>query len=101
MFECIPQSTAYTRPWTSSSHHIVGEECNGKSPNSSHPLGEKGKEPAFGQREPFIQSFIHSDHFYSAPSSPLATTHRRSRLQHGYCIGVSRRSAQATVGKEL
>src|SRR6218665_3625938 len=25
----------------------------------------------------------------------------RSRLQHGYCIGVSRRSAQATAGKEL
>src|SRR6218665_3543948 len=29
------------------------------------------------------------------------TTQRRSRLQHGYCIGVSRRSAQATVGKGL
>src|SRR6218665_3000685 len=26
---------------------------------------------------------------------------RRSRLQLGYCFGVSRRSAQATVGKEL
>src|SRR6218665_1683393 len=41
-------------------------------------------------------SFIHFGHFYSAP-----TTQRRSRLQHGYCIGVSRRSAQATAGKEL
>ena len=40
-------------------------------------------------------SFIHSGHFYSAPST---TTQRRSRLQHGYCIGVSRRSAQATAG---
>src|SRR6218665_1820066 len=30
-----------------------------------------------------------------------STTQRRSRLQHGYCIGVSRRSEQATVGKEL
>src|SRR6218665_2895543 len=29
------------------------------------------------------------------------TTQRRSRLQHGYYIGVSRRSAQATVGKGL
>src|SRR6218665_2198106 len=29
------------------------------------------------------------------------TTQRRSRLQHGYCIGVSRRSAQATAGKGL
>src|SRR6218665_614832 len=28
-------------------------------------------------------------------------TQRRSRLQHGYCIGVSRRSAQATVSKGL
>src|SRR6218665_225876 len=30
-----------------------------------------------------------------------STTQRRSRLQYGYCIGVSRRSAQATVGKGL
>src|SRR6218665_710467 len=28
-----------------------------------------------------------------------STTQRRSQLQHGYCIGVSRRSAQATAGK--
>ena len=48
-------------------------------------------------------SFIHSfGHFYSAPSSPLGpTTQRCFRLQHGYCIGVSRRSAQATAGKGL
>src|SRR6218665_1128980 len=30
-----------------------------------------------------------------------STTQRRSRLQHEYCIGVSRRSAQATAGKGL
>src|SRR6218665_2371214 len=30
-----------------------------------------------------------------------STTQRRSRLQHGYCIGVSRRSARATAGKGL
>src|SRR6218665_68598 len=36
------------------------------------------------------------DHFYSA-----TTTQRRSRLQHGYCIGVSRRSARATVSEGL
>src|SRR6218665_2381857 len=29
------------------------------------------------------------------------TTQRRSRLQHGYCIGISRRSAKATVSKGL
>ena len=49
-------------------------------------------------------SFIHSGHFYSAPSSLQvlqATTQRRSRIQHGYCIGVSRRSAQANAGKLL
>src|SRR6218665_1715234 len=41
-------------------------------------------------------------HFYSAPSSPLLLRgQRRSRLQHLYCIGVSRRSAQATAGKGL
>ena len=44
-------------------------------------------------------SFIHSGHFYSAPKSSI--TQRSSRLQHVYCIGVSRRSTQATVGKEL
>jgi len=38
--------------------------------------------------------------FHNAPSSPVLLI-RRSRLQHGYCIGVSRRSAQATVGKGL
>src|SRR6218665_141083 len=49
----------------------------------------------------FLQSsFINSGHFYSAPSSS-STTQRRSRLQHGYCIGVSRRSAQATANKGL
>src|SRR6218665_645651 len=38
----------------------------------------------------------------NSPSSPLGpTTQRRSRLQHGYCIGVSRRSAQATVSNGL
>src|SRR6218665_4030044 len=30
-----------------------------------------------------------------------STTQRRSRLQHGYYIGVSHRSAQATAGKGL
>ena len=38
-------------------------------------------------------------HFYSATLS--TTTQRRSQLQHGYFIGVSRRSAQATAGKGL
>src|SRR6218665_125813 len=45
-------------------------------------------------------SFIHSGHFYSVPFKS-STTQRRSRLQHGCCIGVSRRSAQATAGKGL
>src|SRR6218665_1779958 len=45
-------------------------------------------------------SFIHSGHFYIAPVKS-STTQRRSRLQHGYCIGVLRRSAQATAGKGL
>src|SRR6218665_3634772 len=44
-----------------------------------------------------IHSFIHSGHFYFKSS----TTQRRSRLQDGYCVGVSRRSAQATAGKGL
>ena len=45
--------------------------------------------------------FIHS--FWPFLKHPFksSTTQRRSRLQHGYCIGVSCRSAQATVGKGL
>src|SRR6218665_1375714 len=51
----------------------------------------------------FIQ-FIHSLNLrnefnlaiYVAPFKS-STTQKRSLLQHGYCIGVSRRSAQATV----
>src|SRR6218665_11645 len=39
------------------------------------------------------------DHFYSATYS--TSTQSRSRLQHGYCISVSRRSAQATVSEGL
>ena len=46
------------------------------------------------------RSIIHSGHFYSAPYKS-STTQRRSRLQHGYCIGVSRRCAHAIVGKGL
>src|SRR6218665_1033884 len=38
--------------------------------------------------------------FLQRPLKP-STTQRRSRLQHGYCIEVSRRSAQATAGKGL
>ena len=47
-----------------------------------------------------VYSFIHSVHFYSASFSPLLLQ-RRYRLQHVYCIGVSRRSAQATISKGL
>src|SRR6218665_2391844 len=52
------------------------------------------------ERYSFIHSFdfIHSGHFYSAPSSPLLL---RGAPDYGYCIGVSRRSAQATAGKGL
>ena len=39
------------------------------------------------------------DYFYSASLSTI--TPRRSRLQHGNCIGVLRRSAQATVSEGL
>src|SRR6218665_1733059 len=47
----------------------------------------------------FVAGLIHS--FILAISiAPLQVLYY-SRLQHGYCIGVSRRSAQATVGKGL
>src|SRR6218665_3812840 len=46
----------------------------------------------------FIHSFIRPFLWRPFKSS---TTQRRSRLQHGYCIGVSRRNAQATAGKGL
>src|SRR6218665_2660813 len=53
------------------------------------------------EREKNKDSFIHS--FILAISiAPLPSyTQRRSRLQRGYRIGVSRRSAQAIVGKGL
>src|SRR6218665_239890 len=41
---------------------------------------------------PFIHSFIHSDNFYSASSSPLLFSEALP-TQHGYCAGVSRLSA--------
>src|SRR6218665_1896 len=47
-----------------------------------------------------IHSFIHSA-ISIAPLQVSSTTQRRSRLQHGYYIRVSRRSAQATAGKGL
>src|SRR6218665_1511705 len=47
-------------------------------------------------RHAIFHSFIHSGHFYSAPSSPLLL-----RGAPDYSIGVSRRSAQATAGKGL
>src|SRR6218665_3410872 len=45
-----------------------------------------------------VHSFIRPFLYRPFKSS---TTQRRSRLQHGYCIGVSRRSPQATIGKRL
>src|SRR6218665_3335088 len=43
----------------------------------------------------FMHSFIHSFRRFLKRPFKSSTTQRRSRLQHGYCIGVSRRSAQA------
>src|SRR6218665_2108159 len=45
-----------------------------------------------------VHSFIPAISIVPFKSS---TTQRRSRLQHGYCIGVSHPSAQATAGKGL
>src|SRR6218665_2181721 len=47
-----------------------------------------------------IHSFIHFGHFYSAPSSPILLRGAPDYSTDN-CIGVSRRSAQATVGKGL
>src|SRR6218665_3112065 len=44
---------------------------------------------------------IHSFRPFLLRPFKSSTTQRRSRLQHGYCIAVSRRSAQATAGKGL
>src|SRR6218665_1200000 len=48
-----------------------------------------------------MHSFIHSFRPFLWRPFKSFTTQRRSRLQHGYCIGVSRRSAQATASKGL
>src|SRR6218665_3346339 len=47
------------------------------------------------------QQFIHSFRPFLWRPFKSSTTQRRSRLQHGYCIRVSRRNAQATAGKGL
>ena len=47
-----------------------------------------------------IHSFIHSA-ISIAPLQVSSTTQRRSQVQHGYYIRVSRRSAQTTAGKGL
>src|SRR6218665_1934215 len=46
----------------------------------------------------FVHSFIRPFLYRPFKSS---TTQRRSRLQHGYCSGVTPQSAQATAGKGL
>src|SRR6218665_2028489 len=56
-----------------------------------------------------VYSGFNTDYGSSEPLKTLvmlcyvksSTTQRRNRLQHGYCIGVSSRSAQATAGKGL
>src|SRR6218665_1873511 len=48
-----------------------------------------------------FRSHVHSFQPFIWRPFKSSTTRRRSRLQHGYCIGVSRRSAQATAGKGL
>src|SRR6218665_2856290 len=50
-----------------------------------------------------INSFIPHAVILVISIAPLqsTTTKKHSRLQHGYCIGVSRRSSQATVSKRL
>src|SRR6218665_2910375 len=47
----------------------------------------------------FAYSFIYSFFPFLYLPFKSSTNQRRSRLQRGYCIGVSRRSAQATAGK--
>src|SRR6218665_715541 len=44
---------------------------------------------------------IHSFRPFLLRPFKSSTTQRRSRLQHGYRIGVSRRSAHSTAGKGL
>src|SRR6218665_272440 len=49
----------------------------------------------------FLVATVHSFRAFLYRLFKSSTTQRGSRLQHGYCIGVSRRSAQATVGVGL
>src|SRR6218665_341812 len=48
-----------------------------------------------------VTSLSHSFRPFLKRPFKSSTTQRRFRLQHGYCIGVSHRNAQATAGKEL
>src|SRR6218665_4048064 len=48
-----------------------------------------------------VYNYFHSFWPFLQRLFKSSTIQRRSRLQHGYYIGVSRRSAQATAGKGL
>src|SRR6218665_3639584 len=65
----------------------------------------KRRGPAYSRWLRRVRSVIHSVFHLFWPFLyrlfKSSTTQRRSRLQHGYYIGVSRRSAQATAGKGL
>src|SRR6218665_3970363 len=49
----------------------------------------------------FLVATVHSFRPFLLRPFKSSTTQRGSRLQHGYCIGVSRRSAQATADNGL
>jgi len=48
-----------------------------------------------------LTQFIHSFRPFLKRPFKSSTSQQRSRLQNGYCIGVSRRRSQATAGKGL
>src|SRR6218665_2401891 len=77
---------------------VVG--CDGTNMNTGHTVGViRRLEESFEHPLHWLVCLLHANELSLIFQS--STTQRRSRQQHGYCIGVSRRSTQATAGKGL
>ena len=92
-FNCFPLMCVFHKKAHWATHIILSNFCIA----SIQAIGFLSSVCAFYTHS-FIHSFIRP--FLERPFKS-STTQRHSRLQHGYCIGVSRRSAQATEGKGL
>ena len=87
-----------------SSHHIVSYIIGYNIlwiPHDHPPKHMGSRPPNLSVLTPMYYAFIHSDYFYSASSSLLLRNSEALPTQHGYCAGISRRSATVSEGLTL